>query len=473
MLLVATLALAAAGPSVAPPLAVAGPSVAPWLAPQEPPPSFHRQVRPILQARCQGCHQPAKAKLGVDLTSHAAILRGGKDGPILEAGDAAASLLIDVLLPLGAEPPDMPEEGEPLSDDEIALLRAWINAGAHDDTPPALARTIDAEHPPLYLQPPVLTSLAWSPDGELLAVSGHHEVLLHAPQESDQTLLRLIGMSERIQDLAFSPDGGRLAVAAGSPARIGELQIWTVPEGKLSLSLPVSYDTIYGVSWSPDGSRVAFGCADNSVRVVEAESGREILFQGAHSDWVLGTEFSADASHLVTISRDRSMKLYKIESDQFIDNITSITPGALKGGLLSVQRRPGVDQLLVGGADGTPRLYRMFREKKRVIGDDFNLIRAFDALPGRIYAVAFQADGSRFAAGSSWSGRGMVQFAQVEDGATLWRQDISAAVYDLSFHPHLPRLSIACSDGWVRTLSTEDGSVIDEFLPVPLQDSAQ
>ena len=432
---------------------------------QEPVPSFHRDVRPILQANCQGCHQPAKAKGGVDLTSHAAILLGAKDGPIL-AKDSHSSLLLEVVLPLGEEAPDMPEDGDPLSEIDIDILRRWIDGGALDDTPTSLLAKVDAENPPVYLQPPVLTSLAWSPDGSSLAVSGHHEVLLH--QTGQKKPMRLIGMSERIQSIAFSPDGKLLAVAGGSPARFGELQIWKVPEGKLKLSVPVSFDTIYGASWSPDGTRVAFGCADHSVRVIEVKDGREILFQGAHNDWVLGTEFSSDASHLVTVSRDRSMKLYKVESDQFIDNITSITPGALKGGLLSVKRRPGSDELLVGGADGTARLYKMYREKKRVIGDDFNLIRAFEPLKGRIYSVQFHPDGSRMAAGSSWNGRGLVQYAQVEDGATLWTLELPAPVYDLSFHPQDHRLSVACGDGWVRTLDTKTGQLIDEFLPVPI-----
>ena len=82
---------------------------------------------------------------------------------------------------------------------------------------------------------------------------------------------RLVGLSERIQSLAFSPDGKKLAVAGGSPARLGEIQVWDVAKRKLLLSVPMTYDTLYGVSWSPDGTRIAFGCADNSVRAIDAK----------------------------------------------------------------------------------------------------------------------------------------------------------------------------------------------------------
>jgi len=50
---------------------------------------------------------------------------------------------------------------------------------------------------------------------------------------------------------------------------------------KLAVSAPVAYDTLYGVSWSPDGRFIAFGCPDNTVRAIEAETGKQIV------QWVL------------------------------------------------------------------------------------------------------------------------------------------------------------------------------------------
>ncbi len=151
---------------------------------------------------------------------------------------------------------------------------------------------------------------------------------------------RLVGESERIESIAFSPDGKRLAVAGGSPGRFGEIQVWDVAKRKLKLSVSITFDTVYGVSWSHDGDKLAFGCADNTVRAIDAVSGKQVLYQGAHDDWVLGTVFSKDSTFLVSIGRDRSMKLTEVATQRFIDNVTSITPGALKGGLLAVARNP-------------------------------------------------------------------------------------------------------------------------------------
>ncbi|HEX9794967.1 MAG TPA: WD40 repeat domain-containing protein [Planctomycetota bacterium] len=439
-------------------------------APQDPagpPPSFHRDVRPILQAHCQGCHQPANADAGVDLTRHAAILAGGKHGAILDLGEVDASAILKAILPFDGEAPEMPKDRPPLGADQVGVIRRWIAAGALDDTPPALRAPVDAAHPPVYPRPPILTAVDYSPDGSLLAVSGHHEVLLHRADGSE-LVARLIGMSERIESVAFSPDGTRLAVAGGLPGRMGELQIWNVADAKLLLSVPVTYDTLYGASWSPDGTLVAFGCADHSLRVVRAANGEEVLFQGAHGDWVLDTAFSVDGSHLVSVGRDRSMKLVKVDTQQFIDNITSITPGALKGGLMALARHPLRDELLVGGADGIPKVYRMFREKKRVIGDDFNLLRAFDAMPGRVFAVDWTADGARVAGGSSHQGRGFAQVWNAEDGASVWKAELPSAVYALDFDPAGNTLAAVGYDGRVRLLDAASGAVRHEFVPVPL-----
>src|SRR5258708_18235778 len=150
------------------------------------------------------------------------------------------------------------------------------------------------------------------------------------PTKPDGTGLvgRLVGMSERIESVAFSPDGKWLAATGGDPSRFGELQIWDVAKRSLKLSVPITFDTVFGVSWSPDGSKLAFGCADNTLRAVDAQTGKQVLFQGAHGDWVLDTVFSVDGSHLISVSRDRSMKLTEVGTQRFVDNITSITPGA-------------------------------------------------------------------------------------------------------------------------------------------------
>ncbi len=435
--------------------------------PAPAPVSFWREVLPLLQARCAGCHQPGKAKAGLVLTDHAAIRRGGDD-PAVVAGDPDQSLLTTVLLPHDGEPPAMPEKDAPLAAAEIALLRRWIAEGAGDDTPPGQAVTFDAEHPPRYPQAPVIPSLAFSPDGALLAVAGRHEVLLHS---GDGTRLvgRLIGRSERIESLAFAADGRRLAAAGGTPGRFGELQVWDVAAGELKVSVAPAHDCLLGVSWSPDGRLLACGAADRAIRAFDAQSGAQVLFQGASEDWVLDTVFSTDGAHLVSVGRDRSMKLIRVDTQQFIDHITSITPGAVKGGLMAVDRHPQRDELLCGGADGTPRLYRMFREKERRIGDDYNLLRALPPLPGRVTGVAFLPGGERVVAACSDARAGEVRCWRIADGQEVWRHRAAAGLYAVAVAPVGDCIAIGGFAGRVTLLRAADGEVLREFVPVPLE----
>ena len=467
------------------------------------PVSYFNQIRPILQANCQGCHQPAKAKGGYVMTDFAGLLKGGdNEGVAVVPGKPMDSAMLTLIAPDKDGETEMPKDKEPLHSAEIELITKWIAEGAKNDTPASAQRKVDAEHPPVYTLPPVITSLDYSPDGTLLAVAGFHEVLLHKADGSG-LVARLIGLSERIESVRFSPDGKFLAVTGGNPARRGEVQVWDVAKRNLALSHSTTFDTIYGASWSPDGKAIAFGCADNTVRAINAKTGEQIFYQGAHNDWVLGTVFDVKGENLISAARDMTAKLTVFKSSRFVDNITSITPKALKGGIASIARHPTRENILVGGADGAPQIYRIFRQTKRVIGDNANLIRKFPDMPGRIFSVRYSEDGNVFAAGSALDGHGQVtvysaqlpdkipadikaiQAKRVQqrkpaeiikldkfhnDGVKqIAKLDIPASgIYALAFSPDGKTLAAAGSDGHIRFLNAADGKELKKIVPVTL-----
>lgn len=464
--------------------------------------SYWKQVRPIFQANCQGCHQPAKDRGGYVMTEFNRLVAGGDSGDTaIVPGKPAASALVEAVTPDNGEA-DMPKDKPPLKPDDLALITRWITEGAVDDTPKNAVQRVDADHPPVYQRPPVVTSVDFSPDGQLLAVAGFHEVLLHHADGSG-IVARLVGLSERIESVRFSPDGKSLAVAGGLPARMGEVQVWDVAKRALRLSVPIGYDTVYGVSWSNDGRLIAFGCPDNTVRAIAAATGEQVLQQGSHNDWVLDTVFNQDGTHIISVGRDMSTKLTEVESQRFIDNITSITPGALRGGLHAVARRPGHDEVLIGGADGVPQVYQVFRKTTRRIGDNANLLRKFPPMEGRIFAVDYSEDGKLIAAASSLNGHGAVSIYTGEFDDTIpelllkaYAGKIASAyskeekeaieafttagvkrvaevkfpggIYAVTFSPDGRTLAAAGEDGRVRLVSTTDGTVKKEFVPVPV-----
>ena len=93
--------------------------------------SFENDVVPIFQNRCVQCHGgvgedgEVRAEASLKLTSYEDLIAGSEYGTVLTAGDPDDSVLIDLI-----EWGDMPEEGDPVPADEIALIRMWIAEGA-------------------------------------------------------------------------------------------------------------------------------------------------------------------------------------------------------------------------------------------------------------------------------------------------------------------------------------------------------
>lgn len=469
--------------------------------------SYARDIEPILRVNCQGCHQPAKPQGKFEMTSFASLLAGGESGsPAVVPGKPDESYLIE-LISLHDGKAQMPKKGAPLKESEIELIQKWISEGAVDDRKHDAQPLYTQENPPQYDQPPVITAIAFSPNGKWLAVSGFHEVLL-VDTAHWQLSKRLIGLSERIESVAFSGDSARLAVTGGSPGRMGEVQIWNVEKGELLLSHQVTYDTVYGGVFSPDGKLVAFGCGDNTVRAIDAETGEQKLYQGAHEDWVRACVFTPDGSHLMSAGRDMTVKLTEVATERFVDNITSITPGALRGGISSLAGHPSRNEILVGGSDGVPKVYRVFRVAARRIGDDSNLVRQFPAQTGRISSVAVHPDSSLLAAASTLDGASSLRVYQYNFDATL-PDDVKAvmsktsgernaeerkrledylskditqvasldiaetSVYTIAFHPTSPLLAVGGSDGKIRMVNVTNGATETTFAPAPPVDPTQ
>lgn len=460
------------------------------------PVSFYKHIRPIFQAQCNGCHQPAKKKGDYIMTEFVALLKGGEEGHAVVPGKAAESNLLKLIKPDEKGKAEMPQKADALHASQIALIERWINEGAKDDTPATAKAQYDMAHPPVYVTAPAVTSLEYSPDGTQIAVAGYHEVLIHKADGSG-IVARLVGLAERIQKLAWSPDGKKIAVTGGSPARMGEIQIWDVAAKKLELSKSLTFDTIYGASWSPDGKQLAFGCADNAVRAIDTTTGKETLFMGGHSDWVLDTVWGVDGKHVVSCGRDMSVKLTEVATQRFIDNVTSITPGALKGGVQALARHPLRDEILIGSTDGIPQIYRMHRITVRKIGDNANLIRKFPIMQGRIFGVDFAPDGKRIAAGASFEGTGAVNIyssdydstmpdavkkivetvngkgKELDDYITkdvkqLSSTAIPCGIFSLSFSPDGKTVAAAGQDGQIRLIDAATGKIAKEFVSVPL-----
>jgi WD40 repeat protein len=454
--------------------------------------SYQRDVLPILRENCLGCHQPAAKRGDYLMTDFASLLSGGESGQAaIVPNQADQSHLLTEITPHDGVA-EMPKSGKPLTDSQIDIIRRWINEGAiNDSTPKTL---YNKDNPPHYVRPPVLTAIDHSPDGSLIAVSGFNEVLL-LDTATNQIKHRLIGLSPRIESIRFSHDGTRVAVAAGEPGLNGELQIWNSADGSLQLSKAITGDTLFGVNWSPDDKLISFACADNTVRCVTSDSGEQVLYQGAHNDWPRATVFSVSGQHLLSAGRDMTVKLTEVATQRFIDNVTSITPGALRGGINAIARHPARDEIIVGSADGVPKIYRVFRQTARQIGDDANLIRRLPDMTGRVFDVAISHDARFIAAVSTLDQKSFVRLWKYEtpenvpddikaiqskmvfyqtaeekqkleafvsaEPVEVSRMEVNSAAYSISISSK-GLLSVGASDGKLRSWNTENGQLVSE-----------
>ena len=98
--------------------------------------SYDKQIRPVFQAKCQGCHQPAKAGGGYVMTAFDRLIKGGEsDDRAIVPGKPADSHLVEQITPNKDGKAEMPQGKPALSAGEIELITRWIAEGANDDTP--------------------------------------------------------------------------------------------------------------------------------------------------------------------------------------------------------------------------------------------------------------------------------------------------------------------------------------------------
>jgi WD40 repeat protein len=429
---------------------------------EEKPVSYYNDVVPILKRSCTGCHHPAKLKGELDLTTHAAFKKGGKHGSAFKEGDPKNSSVIEEI---SGKEPSMPKEGDPLTAAEVALFERWISLGATDDTPADKKNPFKITEAPVYTAPGVISALAYSPDGEMFAISGYHETLLYK-SDGSELVARLIGDSPRIESVAFSSDGKRLAVSGGAPSLMGEVQIWDVEKRALARSIPVSSDSVYGVSFSPEGDRIACGGADKSVRLFNVADGKELFKFDNHSDWVFGTTFSVDGKRVLSGSRDRAMKLINASNAQLIDDINKLLEN-----VLCIARHPKEDIIAYGGEVGGVRTYKMQENQGRTAANnDVNLVREYERQPSSVHAICYSPDGSLLAVGGSMD---EIRIYKTSDGSRAGTgKGFSGAIFSMTPHPKQPLLAAGGFDGKIHIFALPTGQQTNTFIPFPIKPKA-
>jgi hypothetical protein len=285
--------------------------------------SFRGEIAPLLQRRCAACHCEDSAKGGYRLDTFQLLQKPGDGGDApLVAGKAKDSALFKLLL--ARDPEDrMPQKADALPETEIALIGRWVDAGAaYDGGDPArplaeLVRETFLRPAPLrYPRPVPITALAFSGDGKRLAVNGYREVMIWDP--SAGTLVRRIGgMPERISSLAWHPKRNLLAVGGGTPGQWGSVALVDASHGYTIRYLCDLPEVVLSVAFNHDGDTLVAGCGDRTMRLFDVSSGKQKRVLRQHSDWVQAVAFNPKGTRLVSASRDRTARVFDTATWEF------------------------------------------------------------------------------------------------------------------------------------------------------------
>ncbi len=414
--------------------------------------SFSETVAPIFAKRCLACHNARTAKGRFNMESFAGIMKGGESGEAITAGDGDFSNLV-VLVEEGS----MPEDADPLTKDQIASIKKWINTGAQ------LNAGIDANSqlitiipklpqpaPPVaYRVPLPITALEFSPDGKLLASSGYHELILWNPTDGKQ-IRRITNVAERVYDIDFSADGKTVAVAAGTPAQMGEVKLFSVADGKLLADLVTSTDSVYAVAFSPDGKRLATAGADRAIRVYDVTTGKEQLLIEDHADWVMDIAWSSDGSKLASASRDKTSKVFDTKTGDSL-----VTFNGHGEPVFGVGFSPDGKQVVTSGRDKQIRVWNV---------SDAKQARAIGGFGNEVFRISVTKEGDVYSASADKTAR----LHKIADGKVLKTfSGHNDWVYSVAYHTAGKKVATGSYDGEIRIWNFDDAKTTVNFIAAP------
>lgn len=414
--------------------------------------SFSKDVAPIFAQRCIACHNTRSPGGRLNLDSFAALLKGGESGAVVNAHDSAGSTLIAMI-----EDGSMPKDADPLTKDEIAVVKRWIDVGAPLDAGiPLTADLFDVMPESSQPLPPdeyrvaiPVTAVAFSPDGSQLASSGYHEVLVW--NSTDGALIRRISnVAERIYDLEYSADGTQLAVAAGTPGQLGELKLFSAANGDLIRTLVRTRDAVFALSFSPNGQMLACAGADRSIAVVRVVDGADVIRIEDHADWVMDVNWSPNGQRLVSSSRDKTCKVFESAAGNPVVTFSGHGEPVYTAAFLADSTT-----VVSGGGDRRLRVWN---------SGDAKEVRAIGGFGGDIFRVQILPDDQILSA----SGDKSVHQHKAADGKEIRKlSGHNDWVYTLSANPVHKLIASGSYDGEIRIWNAEDGSMATSFLAIP------
>jgi hypothetical protein len=369
--------------------------------------TYQDHVRPIFAQSCFNCHNPDKAKAGLDLTTYGAAMNGSSNGKVITPGSPDESMLY--LCVTFQEEPHMPQKGNKLPDAQLETIKKWIAGGALESgssvataakpkvemkltaVPTAKPQGAPPMPKELPLDPIVRAdraaapgAMAASPWAPLVAFSSPHQILLY-----DVKTFGLAGVLPFPEGLAktlrFSRNGSVLLAGGGVGGQSGRVARYDVVSGRRIAEVGEEFDEVLAADISPDQSTVALGGPGKKVKIYATTGGKAIHEMKEHTDWITAVAYSPDGVLLASGDRNGGLRVWEAaRGNEFY------TLNGHKAAITSLSFRADSNVLASASEDGTVRLWEMNGGKQ---------IKSIYANPGGVLSVDFAADGNLVTAG--------------------------------------------------------------------------
>jgi WD40 repeat protein len=336
-------------------------------------PDFYQDVYPFLKENCISCHNKTTTKAGLNMETPAEMKKGGDSGPALVPGKSADSLVVEASI--HTKDLEMPPKGNKsgasnLTPEEIAVLKEWIDLGAHD----SIRQERQVVWQPLAPGVHPIYSVSLTKDGRFAACGRSNRIQVYdlatrqLAAEVVDPKAQPVGSAHRamVQSLALSPDGSRLAsgsfrevkiwkpnrsapvIRPADPAlglanavlaadglsligadKSGALLRIDTRTGKVMKKIPgVAKTAIQRISLSPDGAKAAVFASGWALSVWDLNSGKQLMAAVA-PDPALETQRAATQAKLITSNQAEAAATTALTQAQAAKTAAAADPAKL------------------------------------------------------------------------------------------------------------------------------------------------
>jgi hypothetical protein len=364
--------------------------------------NYQDHIRPIFQQSCFNCHNPDRARGGLDLTSYRATVAGGSSGDIVVAQASDQSTLLGVMN--HTMEPKMPPNGGKVADDKLKLVKLWIDQGLRETAnsqankpkkprvdlsvgeaavgrpagPPIMPASMPLGPIQHTTRPGAVVDVAGHPWSPIVASTGQRQILVHHTETGE--LLGVIPFAYgQPQTLRFSWTGRLLVVGGGVGGASGTVALYDVTSGEEVARVGEAFDEVIAADIDPTQAIVAMGGPSKRVKGYSVATGEPLYNLDKHTEWVTAVAFSPDGAYLASGDRNGGIHIWEADSGLHVHRLdghgNSVT---------ALSWRYDGKVLASAGEDGQARLWEMKNGRQ---------VKNWSAHSGGAMAIAYSEDG--------------------------------------------------------------------------------